>query len=308
MNSPTLSLNLVVAQFSAMTAKGSTMGLQSDLQGDDLKITGQGFSISFDKKSGLLSSYSKGGETVLASPLKYSFWRPFTDNDKLPIKSNKLKGIWRQATEGQKLNSFNVKEFGNSIVITSSLSFPKVKSSVTATYQIYNDGQIKVSNEFDLSKAGKAGSPHRIGMVTEMPAQYDQFSWFGRGPNETYIDRNYERIGLFESTVDEQWVDYSRPQENGNKVDLRWMSLQSEEGKGITFAGFGSKLSGSARFYSLEAIEKAKYSFELERSPNVVVNIDAIQMGVGGNDSWGSTALKPYMLNSKKYSYSFIIR
>jgi beta-galactosidase len=144
-------------------------------------------------------------------------------------------------------------------------------------------------------------------MTIALPAEYDQISWFGRGPNATYSDRKLEHVGLYKSSVDEQWVDYSRPQENGNKVDMRWMSLLNTKGHGLKFLADQNFLSGGAKFYSTEAIENAKYSFELERSPNVIVNLDHAQLGVGGNDSWGSIALKPYQIKKQKYSYSFII-
>jgi beta-galactosidase len=293
---------------SLMTAKGSGDSVTSSEEGDSLIISGNDFTLSFDKKNGVLSSYSKDGKELIVAPIQYSFWRPFTDNDKLPIKFKKLKAIWRDAAKTQKLNSFDVKTANGITSVVASIAFPKVKSSVKTTYEIYPDGQVKVSSEYDLSKADKAGKPHRIGMIAEMPAQYDQFSWFGYGPGESYSDRNYKRVGTFNSTVDAEWMDYSRPQENGNKVGLRWMSLDSTEAKGLTFAAYGKHLSGSARFYTLETMEKSKYSFEMERSSNVIVNIDAIQMGIGGNDSWGSLPLNSYLLSNKKYTYSFIIK
>ena len=144
-------------------------------------------------------------------------------------------------------------------------------------------------------------------MTIALSAEYDQISWFGRGPNATYSDRKLEPVGLYKSSVDEQWVDYSRPQENGNKVDMRWMSLLNTKGHGLKFVADKNLLSGGAKFYSTEAIEKAKYSFELERSSNVIVNLDHAQLGIGGNNSWGAIALPPYQLKHKVYSYNFTI-
>ena len=274
-----------------------------------LTLKGTEFEIKFDKKSGQLTTYNYKGKNLLADALEINFWRAFTDNDKIPTNSGKLKKVWRNATKKQAVKNFNVQQLSPGLVQVKVTSFfPTVKTTVHSQYTISGNGKIQVKNDFDFSQTNpKIGAPHRLGMTIALPAEYDQISWFGRGPNATYSDRKLEPVGLYKSSVDEQWVDYSRPQENGNKVDMRWMSLLNTKGHGLKFIADQNFLSGGAKFYSTEAIEKAKYSFELERSPNVIVNLDHAQLGVGGNDSWGSIALKPYQINKKKYSYSFII-
>ena len=275
----------------------------------ELNLSGKDFTVKFDKNRGELSSYSQADKELISEPLKLNFWRAFTDNDKLPTKSGKLKKIWRQATQNQQVLSFSSKELSTgAIQVDIALHFPKVKTSVQSSYLIAPDGQIQVSNSFDFSKTTKKiGLPHRIGMTLGIAAEYNQIAWFGRGPTATYSDRKFEPVGLYSSTVDEQWVEYSRPQENGNKVDLRWIKLSNKKGRGITFNADMKLLSGGAKFYSSDAIESAAYSFQLERSAHIIVNIDHLQMGVGGNNSWGALALKDYLLSKKNYNYSFTI-
>ena len=135
-------------------------------------------------------------------------------------------------------------------------------------------------------------------------AGLENISWFGRGPNPTYSDRNFERVGLFKSTVDKEWIDYSRPQENGNKQDVRWITLMDNTGTGLLFKG-EPLLSVGARHYSKEQMEKSRYSFQMQRSEDIYVSIDMEQLGVGGINSWGATALDAYRPKNETMSYRF---
>ena len=105
----------------------------------------------------------------------------------------------------------------------------------------------------------------------------ENITWYGRGPAPTYVDRNYERIGVYKSTVDEQWNEFSKPQENSNKVDVRWMTLINKNGIGLRASGY--PLSVSAYHYPKNEIELADYTFRLTRRPQVYLNLDLQQMG-----------------------------
>ncbi len=133
-------------------------------------------------------------------------------------------------------------------------------------------------------------------------------TWYGRGPHESYWDRKSgAAVGIYRGSVDEQFFDYSEPQENGNKTDVRWVSLTNDEGLGLTAVG-KPLLSISAHFYTTEDMEKAKHSYELERQDFVTVNLDYKQTGVGGEDSWGARPLPQHILQPDAYSYSFRLR
>ena len=125
----------------------------------------------------------------------------------------------------------------------------------------------------------------RFGTELVVAPGFENFTWYGRGPKETMIDRAFERIGVYKSTVDAEWVEYMRPQENGNKVDVRWMRLTNAAGVGIEASG-AAPLNVTARHYTKTDMERAGYTFQMKRHPEIYLNLDDSQMGAGGIDSW----------------------
>jgi beta-galactosidase len=144
-------------------------------------------------------------------------------------------------------------------------------------------------------------------MQMALPKGFEQVSWYGPGPEETYSDRNEARVGLYRGLVDAQWTDYSKPQENGNKVDLRWIALTNREGIGVVAIGM-PRLSAAARHYTHADIESVSHTYEMTRRDEVYLNLDWKQMGVGGDDSWGALAHEPYRLPAQAYQYRFRMR
>ena len=135
----------------------------------------------------------------------------------------------------------------------------------------------------------------------------ENIAWYGRGPEPTYIDRDFERVGVYHSTVDKQWIEYSRPQENGNKTDVRWVALTNAQGAGLLAVG-APTLSVSAHHYTKEDIERAAYTFQMKEHPEVYLNLDWKQMGVGGINSWSPQAypMNPYRIASgEEHTYRY---
>ena len=261
-----------------------------------MSVTGDGFKMTFDAQTGAMTSWSADGEEILKSGPKLNLWRAYTDNDKAPIEKGLYKKIWRNAVAGEKDRKATFEEIDGTVRVTISSTLPTVRSAYKMAYTICGDGEVQVDVGMDIAAPAKMKHPHRIGTELIVPGSFQNIKWFGRGPVATYSDRNYERIGLFSGTVDEQWVDYSRPQENGNKVGVRWMSLTNDDGNGLLVTALGSELSVGAKYYSQETIEASAYSFEMNRSEDIFLNIDHRQLGVGGNNSWGKTALNRYQL------------
>ena len=176
-------------------------------------------------------------------------------------------------------------------------------------YDISGDGEIAVAATLAFDPADKElPVMPRFGMQLELKAGYDQLEWYGRGPNPTYSDRKAERIGLYSGKVAEQFVDYSEPQEHGNKVDVRRATLTNEKGKGLLVKGTPT-VSFNATHYSHKALAAYKYGYQIKSNESVFVNIDYAQMGVAGDNSWGAKAHAPYLLTpDKTYFYRFKLR
>ena len=153
----------------------------------------------------------------------------------------------------------------------------------------------------------------RYGMNMEIHGHYSNLSWYGRGPFENYCDRNTAAfVGVYNSTVEEQYFPYIRPQENGYKTDTRWIALQDSAGKGLMFIG-EPLISFSVLNYSIDDLDQGtrenyKHTNDLIPKDKVYLNIDYKQTGVGGDDSWGSRPHPEYTLKYDEYEYRYIIR
>ena len=148
-------------------------------------------------------------------------------------------------------------------------------------------------------------------MTFSVPAGYENLSWFGRGPQENYIDRNTSAfVGLYHSNVDDQYVPYISPEENGYKTDVRWLTLLDGKGNGLMVQG-DPQISFSALHFSNEDLTREKrdgyHTTDLVRRDEIWLNVDLKQMGVGGDNSWGAKTHAIYSMPYRQYSYSFII-
>ena len=145
----------------------------------------------------------------------------------------------------------------------------------------------------------------RFGMQMAVPGRFDKLTWLGRGPHETYWDRKTgAAFGLYSGPVEENVYEYVRPQENGNKSDVRWMALTDKDGVGLIAVGMPT-IDISAWPYTMADLEKATHIHKRPRRDTITVNLDYRQMGVGGDDSWGARTHPEYTLPAKPYKYSF---
>ncbi|HSH20589.1 MAG TPA: beta-galactosidase small subunit, partial [Draconibacterium sp.] len=188
-----------------------------------------------------------------------------------------------------------------------------------SVYTIYGSGDVVVDNHFKMT-GDELPEIVRMGMNLQMPRNFNQMSWLGRGPHESYWDRKTSAfVGLYKGSVAEQYWPYLRPQENGNKTDVRWTTITDEEGNGLLFVGM-PLLEVSAHHNILADFESMERTDGRQREGDLVVNrhindvkprdltsvnIDYKQMGVGGDDSWGARTHDQYRLTDKEYSYSF---
>ena len=310
--------------FKAVAATNVTSSSQLSLNEDEnsATVTGQGFSVAFDKKAGVMSSFKKGETEYLKSGPVPNFWRAPIDND-FGNNLHKRSRVWREAGKTRQVAAVNILQDKNTVKITFNFDLVNDSNQVIAGYKsvytVYGSGDVLVDNSFKMTQ-NDLPEIVRMGMNLEMPRTFDQMSWLGRGPHESYQDRKTSAfVGLYKGSVAEQYWAYLRPQENGNKTDVRWMTITDQAGNGLFFAGV-PLLEVSAHHNILEDFESEIRSFDnqpgktpaINRHINDVkprdltsVNIDYKQMGVGGDDSWGARTHDQYRLTDKEYKYSF---
>lgn len=274
-----------------------------------LELTGRNFSVTFDKKSGLISNWTVNGKKLISgNGLRPSFWRPQTDNDFRGAKTHIILKEWKTSETDRTVSSFTsslLPDGAREVMIVHSLIGGKVQW--INKVKITGDGIITVDAEVDADNSLPVIP--KIGMTIQVPSDYNKITWFGRGPQENYIDREYAaNVGLYTLGIKEFITPYIKPQENGNRTDIRWMSLTAKDGNGVEING-KNLLSMSAWPWTMAQIESVNHPNELPVNDFITVNIDLKQMGVGGNDSWTMRAfpLKQYQIKPGKYSYSFTL-
>lgn len=269
-------------------------------------ISGKDFEVGISKENGALNSYISKGQQHVFAPLLPHFTRPVTDNDHRGWKMEKKLAAWIKAVPVLKKIS-SQKAGDGSVVITSVYSMLNDSATVDVDYTIRGDGLSKVSYFLDV-KPGLPNLP-KVGMQMGIAQADSNISYYGRGPYENYIDRRTgSEAGIYSQTISQFMEPYVVPQENGNRTDVRWMLLHHKTGGLLITAD--SLLSMSAWPYTEDNIQKAKHTNKLKDAGFITLNIDLLQMGVGGNDSWSEVAepLEQYRIPAKSYSYSFYLK
>ncbi len=273
---------------------------------DAVTVTGPTFTVQFDRAAGTMTSLRYRGTELVQRPLLPDFWRAWTDNDRGAQLQAKL-NVWRLASESWQVNRVQAAQAaGGAVRVDIDAEIPVVSSAYTLTYTVLPSGDIYVDASFTPGLGTLPMLP-RFGMQLAMPAGFERVAWFGPGPEETYADRNEARVGRHSGTVDAQWTEYSKPQENGNKTEVRWLAVTNSRGVGLLAVGM-PHLSAAVRHYTHEDMWNAAHTYELARRPETYINLDHRQMGVGGDDSWGALAHEPYRLPAKAYRYRFRLR
>lgn len=272
---------------------------------DAFAVTGRDFRAEWSRQDGALRSYRVRDQELLKAPLRPNFWRPLTDNDiggKMPARS----GVWKTATDDIVLRQASLHRISDGVVrLVLALELPAVHSTWLARYTVYGNGAILVDNDF----AAANGLPNlpRLGMQLQVPAAFDQLAWYGLGPHETYWDRQRSAaVGRHTASVSRDFFHYGQPQESNNRWNTRWAQLRNADGNGLLIRGDGL-LSFSAWPYSAEDLETARHIHELPTRDVITVNIDHLQMGVGGDDSWTERAQphEEFRIPASRYRYAF---
>lgn len=270
---------------------------------DEFHFSGKDFELVFTKKEATITSFKyKGRELMKKGPIP-CFWRAPVDNDRgngMPERC----AVWRHAGHRRKIQEILLKRLSPQAArITVESILPANDSPHVMNITVLGNGELVISASF--IPIGNLPELLRFGIEMTLPPGLETFTWYGRGPHETYWDRKSgARVGVYKGSVDEQFVDYSRPQENGNKTDVRWVSLTNDEGIGLLAIGMPF-LSVSAHHYTITDMEEAKHSYEMIRRPFITIHLDYKQTGVGGDNSWRARPHEWCTLWPKPYEYSF---
>lgn len=263
--------------------------------------------ISFDKtKQGGLHSYLQNGEELIHENLVPSFKRPLTDNDKRGWKPQRKLKQWYDANPTLLQTTWVQKD--NLIQIQQNFSIIADSAVLSVLYAINNEGVVKVS--YALKVAASLPNIPKLGMQLGIKRNFENLQWYGRGPSENYIDKKLAAdLGIYQKNIDSFMENYIVPQESGNRTDIRWMYLSAEDNKNGLLLVADSLLSVGASIYTDANLSATKHRNQLKDAGFIKLNIDLIQMGVGGNDSWSDVAapLDQYQIKSGNYQYNFYL-
>lgn len=288
----------------------SVPALRHEDRDQDVRITGKGFSVTVDKRTGTLTSYEAKGTRLITSGPVPNFWRAPTDNDKGNGQHTRNQ-TWRDAGARRKVTGVAVRALGDRAVeIKVSGTLPtSVESTYTATYTVFGNGEVKVDNTLHPGAADLPYIPE-VGTMLFLPRSLDRVHWYGRGPEENHWDRNDGTdVGRYSGTVAEQWTPYIRPQENGNKTDVRWIALTDRHGAGLLVSG-EPLLEANASFFTPEDLSTGvRHDYQLTPRDEVVLRLNHRQMGVGGDNSWGAHTHDEFKLFADRdYAYTYRLR
>lgn len=283
----------------------------------NLGVRGDNFEVMFSILYGGLASYKYAGREMIQAIPKPNFWRAPNDNDNGNMMQARY-AQWKIASMyvthkavGQDMFAVGapeIKETDCSVSITFRYNMPTIPvSHCDVTYEVFGDGSVKTTLTYDPVK--ELGDMPEFGMLFKLDADYDHVKWYGLGPEETYADRKKgAKLGIYNNLVKDNMAAYLVPQECGNKEEVRYAEVTDRKGRGMRFSM--TKENGpmcfSALPYTPHELENAMHPYELPEVHYTVIRAAKAQMGVAGDDSWGSKTHPEYLLDaSEKMVFSF---
>ena len=275
-----------------------------------LVLSANGVDVTISKATGLVSylDVDKTPMLVRGFDLTPDFWRACTDNDfgsHMPT----LSAAWNKPS--MELKDFTRKENGS---VVAELYLKETESTLTLTYTLNNNGELTVEQDLKVNPDAE-NKPNllRYGMELQMPKEFDRVEFYGKGPNENYADRNNsDRLGIFTQLVKDQYYPYVRPQESGNKTQVRYWKVLTKDNKGLEFFSNEPMECSSLNYLTSDLyrgpVKNQEHSGDLVPRDFTSVHISQRQMGLGCIDTWGSLPIEKYMLPYQDYAFKFVIR
>ncbi len=280
--------------------------LKTEERTNSFLFQGQDFELIFSRQKAIITSFNYKGQNLIQAGPEPDFWRAPIDNDignGMPERC----AVWRDAGRDRIIEAVHLERLSPQAAKITVNSLLKANDSpYTTQITVLGNGELIVEGSF--TPIGDLPELPRFGMTMTLPEGLEAMTWYGRGPHETYWDRKSgARIGVFRGSVDEQFVDYSQPQENGNKTEVRWVSLTNDDGIGLLALG-RPLFSISAHHYTTSDLDEAEHTYEMTRRPTIYVHLDYKQTGVGGDNSWRALPHPWCTLYAQSYSYSYRLR
>lgn len=316
-----------VLQQAMKTIISDTIGPALGITVDQTKIIikNELTNLILDMHSGEISLWEYKGELILNQAIQPNFWRPPTDND-LGNGMQEWANIWKEATEKTK-SILIVKPLHISEGVYFRLHYllPDHIADIFIDFTLTKTGNLIIDYQFIPLKEKLPNIP-RLGLKLNLPNRFIKTDWYGRGPHESYWDRKSSaKIGIYKSLIKDQFHAYSRPQETANKTDLRWMRISHKKLGLVALPLDGQFLNGSIWPFETKELDfvkgkdggksasglvpvTSKHGSQIKIGKQIQWNIDHLQMGVGGDTSWGRLVHAKYCIPVKEYQYSFILK
>ncbi len=277
----------------------------------EIGVIGDDFRVQFSRLEGGLSSYQYGGKEYIKAIPRPNFWRAPTDNDMgnlMPYRYAQWKIASKYLThKGRDIrgdSGFDLEEGDGYVTLSFHYDLPTTPAAgCDLKHTVFPDGTVRTTLTYDPVK--ELGDMPEFGVMFKIDADYDNVEWYGNGPAETYADRKHgAKLGIYRNKVADNMAAYLIPQECGNKTDVRWAKVTDERGRGLLLRGDGMNF--SALPYTPHEIENAAHPYELPPVHYTVLRVAAAQMGIAGDDSWGSMTHPEYLIDvSEKMEFTF---
>jgi beta-galactosidase/beta-glucuronidase len=268
----------------------------------------------FDPHQGVLQSYQAHGRELLVLGPRENYFRAPTDFDLLMGNPPASIHQWRLAGYDQLVRhvidcqAHRLSSKAVEVRVIDRLCAPGRATEICSeiVYRVYGNGEILVENT--VSVPDPLPYIPRIGVELVLAPGAEQFTWFGRGPHENYADRKHgAAIGLYRSTVEEQFTPYVFPGECGGREDVRWCALTGDDGSGLMFIGL-QPLHIDALHYTVADLAQARHPYELTRRAETILHLDGRHMGVGGDDGWMASVRPEFLIFPGRYQFAFRLR
>jgi beta-galactosidase len=272
------------------------------------KLTAGGVTATVERASGALASLIWEGVELVHAPLHPHFWRAPIDNDRGAEDYLKEIQPWQRAGAEWKPSEVRLDMSRADAPAVVACGNVRDFGSLAVTWRMLASGDLVVEQAWTPSRKKGAPEMPRFGMQMALPAGFETLRWYGPGPHETYCDRKDARVGVYESTVEDQYFDYTEPGETGNHADARWVALCDAKGNGLLAIG-QPLLSVNALHYSTDDLSSTPHGWEMIRRDFVTLNLDLKQMGVGGINSWGAIPADAARISAAQpQAYRYLLR